>query len=150
MGGFTLSFIDNSKETAAATFNGADLTAANFDAQIALQDALIAAAADIVMGNQWKLERMAEQERASMAPPVSKEAQREKKWSVLYEDTTTYKRYTVSLPCADLSKLAANSDDADLEEEDVAAFKTAFEAYQLSPDGNAVNILMITYTGRRS
>jgi hypothetical protein len=51
---------------------------------------------------------------------------------------------------ADATKLATNSDDANMSDADITAFVSAFEAYALSPEGNAVNVLKITHVGRRN
>jgi hypothetical protein len=149
MAKMVLSYVDHSEEPCTSSFTGADLTAANFDAQIALQDALKTALFGIVLHQPYKDTRVAYQTLASKDPPADSDAQRERKWVISYEDTVTFERYTVEVPMADLTLLDGNTDQADLDNATVAAFVTAFEAYQLSPNGNAVEIKKITHVGRR-
>jgi hypothetical protein len=149
-GGFVLTFKDYSKETCTFQCEGVPLTAANFDAQRTLQDALVTAIEGISLGTHFKKVIKALVVRDSITLPASVEAQRETKWRVSYEDTTTHLMYSLDIPMADRTKLLTNSDEADFEEEDVAAFITAFEAYVKSPDNNSVTIRSITHTGRRA
>lgn len=85
----------------------------------------------------------------SRAKPASVDAQREKKWLIRYEDTTTHKIYRNEIPGADLSLLATNSDMADLSLGAWTSFIAAFEAVVKSPDGNAVSFLDAQYVGKR-
>lgn len=149
-GRFVLSFIDETRETATASVNGATLNAVNFDAQIALQDALQTAIEAVTLGNVWQLVRQASAVRLTQVPPVSKAAQRECKCLIQYEDAITKKRYGVELPTFDLTLLKLNSDEVDLTAGAGLALKTAFEAYAQSPYGNDCVILKITHVGRRT
>ena len=149
-GKLKLTYLDFSEEVAWVGFEGATLTALNFDAQVDLQDALVTATEAIIMSSNFKKERVASIERGFRVAPMDKDAQRERKWRVSYEDTTTHMLYSLDLPCADLQYLKDNSDEADLENVTVAAFVTAFTAYVKSPDGNAVAVRKITHVGRRS
>jgi len=147
-GGLTMSYVDYGEEVATCTFNGAEMTVLNFEAQASLIDALVTAVEAVVKGTFWKEVRRAVLERSSKVPPVSTDAQRERKWIIIYEDNTTYKHYNTELPCADLSLLKANSDEMDISAGAGAALVSAFEDYVLSPDGNAVTVLKVVHVGR--
>lgn len=86
------------------------------------------------------------------SPAASTAAQRENKWLCRYHDTTTYKKYTVSLPCADLTKLVSGSEFLVLTGGPGAAFKTAFEALVVPPDNssNVVALDSVQFVGRNS
>lgn len=85
----------------------------------------------------------------SRAKPASVDAQREKKWLIRYEDSTTHKIYRNEIPGADLTLLATNSDMADLTLAAWVSFIAAFNAVVLSPDGNAVAFLDAQFVGKR-
>lgn len=86
----------------------------------------------------------------SNAVPTSAYANRETKMLVSYEDTTTFKRYTLTIPMPNLGTVLRlpNTDLFDMSDEPLAAFITAFEANALSQDGNAVNVLSCKLVGR--
>ena len=149
-GGLVLTFKDYSNETCTFQIEGVAMTAANFEAQRTLQDALVDAIEGIILGSHYKQTIKALVIRDSVNLPVFVEAQRETKWRVSYEDTVTHLIYSCDIPMANRIKLAEHSDEADREDEDVLAFVNAFEAYARSPDGNAVVVRRITHTGRRS
>lgn len=85
--------------------------------------------------------------------PTSAASQREKKWIVSYEDTVTFKKYSVEIPCAleTTGWFKANSDEIDLSITGNAweDFVNAFEAAAVSPDGNPVNVLKVVFSGSR-
>lgn len=84
--------------------------------------------------------------------PTDSQSQREKKWIVSYEDTVTFRRYSVEIPCAQLvdSQFKPNTDEIDLSNAIWINFVNAFEAAVVSPDGNAVNVLAVTFSGART
>lgn len=110
-----------------------------------LQDAI----AGITVGLKTKAERV-QGDTVATGEASSVHAQRERKWLVQYHDGTTFKRYTLEIPCADLDQLDPN-DKANAHIGDagvVDAFVTAFEAYALTPDGNSPVVDEITHVGR--
>lgn len=112
---------------------------------VALQDAI----AGITLGVKQKAERV-QGNTITLSNAATKDAQRESKWLVQYHDGTTLKRYSLELPCADASKLDPN-DRANAQIGDAAtvdAFIDAFEAYAVTPDGNAPIVDEITLVGR--
>jgi len=144
----TMSYIDHSEEVSTCQFPGVELTAANFDATIALMTALKTAVEAVVLGVLWKRIDQAIDTLTTKTPPASTDAQRERKWIIIYEDTVTFKHYNCELPCADLSLLIANTDRMDISAGAGAALVTAFENYVKSPDGNAVEVQSVRHVGR--
>lgn len=124
-------------------------TAANFDAQVAAFEALQDAAAAITLGLKTQTS-LAIVNKVAIGEAADDAAQRELKWLVQYHDATTFKFYTVEIPCADTSVL--DPDDrshADIGDASVVdAFVAAFEAFALTPDGNAPHVNNITLVGR--
>jgi hypothetical protein len=96
--------------------------------------------------------------------PGDVNAQRERKWLVLYEDSTQYfdapvnaipnagylKKFTIDVPTADFSggRLKPHSDEADFAETSIAAFQTSFEQIARSPYGGRCRIIGMTAVGR--
>jgi len=147
---YTRTMTDYDAESTVFRVNSTPLSAANFDAQVALNVALGAAIAGMTLGT---LQRIAYGNEI-LSPGVNDEplAQRENKWLIRYHDTTTGDNYTVELGTADLTLLDPNNrgyaeiGDAGA----VDAFVTAFEGYVLSPAGNAVAIDSIQFVGRNT
>jgi len=146
---FTQSLCDYDNEVGAWHVRSATLTAANFDAQATLRDALSAAVVDITVGTIVKQD-YGNREAVALGPDANEESQRELKWLVQYHDNTTLDRYSIEIPCADVLELDPNDRaHADIGDAGhVDAFVTAFEAYVLSKAGNAVTVDEITLVGR--
>lgn len=159
-----LKYRDFSRETSTMRLNTANMTAANLAAQQTALTTLAAAADTITTGIQAERGIQVDVQ-GSSTPPASEEAQIEKRWLILYNDTQQYldpptdsvlnpgfgKLFQTEWPCADpTDHLQTNSDLADLTETDVAAFVTAFEAYVRSPYGGAVNVLEMRFVGSMS
>ncbi|MDX9825607.1 MAG: hypothetical protein RBU26_11775 [Sphaerochaeta sp.] len=149
-----LTYVDTSGEIGTASFDGRTLNAANFDEQATLMSALRDATDGMTNLNRFMEVRGASATRASKVRPEDEDAQREKKWLVLYEDTVTFRQYSVEIPGRAPGLLLADPDGgffdkADLSHEDVAAFVTAFEAYVVSPvAANPVSVLEIRAVDR--
>jgi len=128
------------------------LTAANLDAQVALQDALAVAIAGITLGTVRHTTTLLKETVGTSTPAASKYAQRENKWLCRYHDVTTGQKFRVSIPTADLSILPDNSEFIDLTTGAGDDFKTAFEAVVRSPaDGtHAVTLDSVQFVGRNS
>lgn len=145
----TLTYHDYDAEPSTVSFPyGVTLTAVNFDAQVALQTALADAIAGITRGT--KVRTVYGNVVPTLAVSSDPLAQRENKWLVRYHDVTTGQNYTYELPCADLTFLdpAARGQAEIGDAAEVDAFVTAFEAYVLSPDQNAVAVDQIVFVGR--
>jgi len=72
---------------------------------------------------------------------------REDKLELKYFDNTTFKPYTVEVPCRK-GTLATEVGSDLIPEATWTATKTAFEAYAKSPDGNAVTLAQVRLIGR--
>lgn len=159
-----LKYRDFSRETSAMRLNTVDITAGNLAAQQTALTTLAAAADTITAGIQAERGIQVDVQ-GSSTPPASEEAQIEKRWLVIYNDTQQYldpptdsvlnpgfgKLFQVEWPCADpTDHLQTNSDLADLTETDVAAFVTAFEAYVRSPYGGTIGVLEMRFVGSMS
>ena len=75
--------------------------------------------------------------------------QREERWLVTYEDTSTNAIYTMELPCRKQTlQPDEGTDFVDITEAPFSTFVTALEDVALSPDGNPINVLSIRIMGR--
>lgn len=145
-----VSFRDYSKEASNWSVPVTTLTAANLVAQSALIAALEAAIIAITLGEAQKDEIILERALLSSALPSSVDAQREKKWLIRYHDAVTNVKYVSSVPCADLSTLATNSDFMDPTAGAFTTLKAAWELIVRSPDDNNLTVLdSIEFVGRR-
>lgn len=139
-------------ERSTSIFKGPDLTAANFDAEKALQETLRDAVEAISLGTLVKAVTVVKEVPYPDTNPASPFAQRENKWLVRYTDTVTGDKASLEIPCADLALLDPNAGDkADMSDADVAAFVAAFEAYVLSPGSGTrgnTEVVEIVFVGR--
>lgn len=123
------------------------LTAANFDAQVALNVALGVAIVGITRGEMARISYG--NDIFGVLKSDDPLCQRENRWLVRYHDVTTGKNLRRELGTADLTLLDPNNrgfaqiGDAG----PVDAFVTAFEAFVLSDAGNAVEIDSIQFVG---
>ena len=126
-----------------------ELTALNFDAQVALGVTFMDTIAGITLGLKTGFQHMNDT-KTVLGPSSDVDAQRERKWLVQWHDGITFKRYTTEIPCADLAQLDpndrgnANIGDAGV----VDAFVAAWEAYVITPDGNTAIVDEISHVGR--
>lgn len=149
---YSLSFLDYSKEDRASTarFHIAALTAGNIAAQLTAVAALKSAIDGITLGTLATERVLAQDNFLSRARPTDPTAQRENKWLYVYEDNTTHRLFRGEIPTANITLLDAPSDHiSDITTGVFGAFKTAFEAVVLSPDGNAVTLHDIQFVGKR-
>jgi hypothetical protein len=151
MGELVVTFHDYGvpQEASAVRFPIPDLNAGNFSAQAALITTLINALNDeVVIGVMTKEEIIASRATFEIEQPASQFAQRETKWLVRYQDATTFDRYSLEIPTANLVKLdPASNERADLTEAKMAAFKDAFEAL-VKQNGHAVTVIDILFVSR--
>ena len=107
---------------------GADLTAGNFAAQVALWDALRTAIEGIIIGNQAEYSLKAVEAEVDDTNPASQYAQRELKWLVGWTNTSTGEKHTTEIATPDLTLLVANSQVMNTAAGAGAQFVTDFEA----------------------
>lgn len=140
---YELSYKDYDHEVSRCKFHIVDLTAGNLVATQALLASLLTAIQDLVVGELQAEKVVLSNTKASGSPASSKQANRETKWLVTYEDSTTHFVYRGEIPTADLSLRAGNSSLLDLTAGVGLAFKTAFEAVVKSRAGNAVTVISV-------
>lgn len=143
-----LTFHDYSGEKSLVSGRGVEMTAANFDAQVALQDALVAAIEAVSLGLLVKKAVVATEARPGSGPASSPSAQRELKWLIRMTDDTTGESVSLSVPCADTSLLLPNSDRMDPDSAEFLALKDALEGYHLSIGLSAVTVVDAILVGR--
>lgn len=143
-----MKYRDFSDETSTVGYRGVTMTAANFDAQVALQDALIAATDAVVLGELASYTRVANEVAGSPDLPSNQYAQRELKWLVTYADVVTTQRYTLELPCSNLTLLLGNTDLMDISAGAGLSYVGALEGYQKSTNGNAISVVEVRVVGR--
>jgi len=140
-------FMDNTLEKSNAEFRGVELTAANFDAQVTLQNNLLAAIGGIANGVLTKTQRVASVSEASPAAPATT-VQREQKYLARYH-AEAGSSYRTEIPCIDLGVLVSGTEIVDLTAGVGLAFKTAFDAYVKGEDGVTAAVLdSLTYVTR--
>jgi len=137
----TAAWRDYSGEASSMSVPMTDLTAGNIVAQTTLINNLFSALSAITLGEQQKQAITLSSIQVSGDLPTDVHAQRENKWLLRYHDSVTNERFVVSVPCADLSLLATNSDMADMSGSEFAALKTAWELIVRGPNDNNLTIL---------
>ncbi|MCK5133316.1 MAG: hypothetical protein KAR40_14335 [Candidatus Sabulitectum sp.] len=151
IGSFT--FLDASAEKSSMTFNFGAITAASLPGFLtqfgALRTATDAISIGQLVGDMWTGDKT----KYSNVVPTDKDAQRERKFLVVYEDDTTLALYRMEVPCADYALVdvfQGETDLVDLAQTAIAAFVTAFEALCRSPEGNAITVVSMRGVGRNT
>lgn len=124
------------------------LTAANFDAQEALRAAFEAAIDAISIGNSGSEQFVAVYTPVTKNPSLNPLAQRENKWLVTLSETGTGNPFTFTVPCADLSLLAADGESMDTASDEYADLVVAAEAFIRSNDGNTGTVTSVRFRAR--
>lgn len=150
----SITYIDHSAEKSVMQVYGLPLTAANFDAQVALWDDFWDAVDDITLG-QTVQRHYANLDTFAYTVPASNLAQREMKLLVMYQDDTNGQRFTCTIPTIDLSKLTfltGAGDNVSLTTgTEVIALKAAFEGFVVNPvTDNGVIVTGMKFVGRNS
>lgn len=130
----TIAYIDESNERTSCSFEGVDLTSANYDAQLVLINAVKDAMDDLALGTFNKMTISSITDGASTLPG-SPYAQRENKLRLTYSDDVDGRKFNTNLPTINLADDGAVSgtDVWDMTETNPAALKAAFEAYAKAP-----------------
>jgi hypothetical protein len=157
--------MDYNREKSNMSFNTAAITGASLPGTLTQFGALRTAIQGIILGTVVEETLYVNRTRLDNVPASDPNAQRERKWLVIYEDNTQFFDVAEAIPNAGYKKLfnveigtanfgggrlLANSDDADLTETSIAAFITAFEALAKSPYGGAANVVRIVGVGRNT
>lgn len=149
----TIRYLDFSNEYSSVAFNVATPSGATFDwdALAAVVDGIGDVIDDVCLctrGPDWI---RVELQTGSVALPTAEEAQRELGLRIFYHDTTTNKKYHITIPGPDLSLMAsAGFDIVDWSGTEMAALEAALEANMLSPVGNAISVDTGAIVGRRN
>lgn len=149
---YELSVRDFSNEVSRTGLTTVQLTAGNVVASLSSLDALLATIQAITLGNFERSRVVYREQNEDPGVPSDENAQRERKWLVVYHDTTTGKKFRMEIPTAKLTgNLVTGSDLADLGATDIAAFVTAFEGIAKDPDTglNSVAVDYIKHVGKR-
>lgn len=146
----SITYIDYSSEKSTVKVNSALLTSGNIVAQEAAFATLISAIGAITLGNPTHEKLTALDTSLANAAPSNPLAQRENKWLVRSLDNVTGKILRNEIPCSDLSNLVSGTDFVtNFTAGVMLAFKTAWEAFVLSEDGNAVTVQSLEFVGKR-
>lgn len=159
-GGFSI--IDYDNERSSTAFTTGNITAVSIAGTLTQFGALRTAVDGIILGTISTETLKVFETKISNTTPASKQAQRETKWLVVYEDNLPFfddpvnaipnegykKVFTLEIPTADLSLLVASTDLMEIGSGAGATFVTAFEAIARSPYGGTVNVLEVRHVGR--
>lgn len=158
-GGFSIA--DYSAEIGTFGFQTGAITALNLPTVLTQFGALRGAVENIILGVVHKEHQYAWDSKLTNVLPGDVNAQRERKWLGIYEDSTAtlgvgidnpgyLKKFTFEIPTADFSgdRLLPGKDEADLSEATMAAFVTAFQALAKSPYGGTPRVLQMFGVGR--
>ena len=159
----SFSFLDYNGERSNMQFYTGNVTAVSLPGLLTQWGALRNAIQGVILGTVSQEELSVFRTKLSNALPNDANAQRERKWLVVYEDVTPFfdppdnnipnagyrKVFTFELPTAKLAGLLKpNSDEADMTNAAVSAFVNAFQAVARSPYGGSVNVLKLVAVGR--
>lgn len=149
-GNFTI--LDASEETSTTKFYFGAITALNIAGFLTQFGNLRTAVSGIIKGVVSKESWTGDSTVLSNTAPSDDTAQIELKWLVSYEGVTSKKKYRSEIPTPDTSKLIPGTDKADLTDTDIAAYITAAEALQKTPDDDTegINIIDIRLVGRNN
>lgn len=136
----------NAKASTVSVFSPT-LNSANFDAQEALRADLEAAMDAVSLGNTGS-ESFGNLTSVAKTPSTNPLAQRENKWLVSMVETGTGNPVSFTIPCADLSLLAADGENMDATSTEYSDLVTAIEAFVRSNDGNTVTVTSIKFRAR--
>lgn len=144
-----LTYQDFGREKSAFAFNFGPITALTIAAFLTQFGALRTATNTITLGTLAQDSWTGDTTKYNADPPTDENAQRERKFLVRYQGTTSFSVYTLEIPTADLTgRMVDDTDLVDLNDTGIAAWITAFEALCKTPEGEAVNVLEIRAVGR--
>jgi hypothetical protein len=160
-GSFTL--LDHNGEKSTTSFYTGNITAVSLPDTLTEFGQLRTAIEGITLGTVAQESLKVFDTKLSNTRPADQNAQRERKWLVVYEDNLPFfdapvnaipnegyrKVFTFEIATADISgRLVTNTDEANLTNPGIAAFKTAFEQLARSPYGGTVTVLKLIAVGR--
>jgi len=147
----SLTYIDASNEDTTTEVNVGPITALTIVAFLAQFGDFRNATNANTLGNLGADRWTGDATKYNATIPTDENAQRERKFLVNYQDTTTFAPYRVEIGTADLEgRMIAGTDFVDLTNTEIATWITAFETLCKSPEGNNVNVLSIQAVGRNN
>lgn len=164
MAGFgSFSMLDYNGEQSSFAVTTGDITATSLPGTLTQWGTLRTAIEGITLGTVSQEELAVFRTRLSNTKPADKNAQRERKWLIVYEDNTAdwgvgipnagYKKvFTVEIPTADAALLTGRSDTIEADDPAIPAavtdFITAFQALCKSPYGGTARVIKLVLVGR--
>jgi hypothetical protein len=164
MAGFaSFTLLDHNGERSTTSFYTGNITALSLPGTLTQFGALRTAVEGITLGTVAQETLKVFDTKLSNTRPSDQNAQRERKWLVVYEDVTPFfddptnlipnegyrKVFTFEIATADIAtRLQPNTDEADLLNPQISAFVTAFEAIARSPYGGTPNVMKLIAVGR--
>lgn len=160
-GAFTM--LDHNGEKSTTSFYTGNITAVSLPDTLTEFGQLRTAVEGITLGTVAQESLKVFDTKLSNTRPTDQNAQRERKWLVVYEDNLPFfdapvnaipnegyrKVFTFEIATADIAnRLVTNTDEADLTNPGIAAFKTAFEQIARSPYGGTTTVLKLVAVGR--
>lgn len=146
----TVSGLDHSNEGTRAGGYISDLTAANFDAQVAAAQAIQTAIQGVSLIAHQGLTITVNNADRETTPAADPYAQREHKWLVTMSDGVANTLVNLEIGGADLSLLASDGSTMDVSGGAGAALVTALEANLKSKAGNALTFVKAVHVGRNT
>jgi len=152
-GKMVLTYADYGGEKSSFQVPTLDWSAANFDANNTLVDALINAVDALTVGLEVRQLRSHTESGSGSGQSSNVNAHRELKWLITFTDDVTGVNYQREIPCPLLSAATLLQDiggNANVGDTLWTDFITAFEAVVESPAGNAVTFVTARYVGRNN
>lgn len=147
----SITYKDFSNETSSMGFFFGPITALTIAAFLTQFGALLTATNAITLGIPLQTIWTGDNTKFADSEVTDENAQRERKFLVRYQGATTFSKYRLEIPTADLEdRLIVGSDFVDLTNTEIAAWITAFEALCKTPEGEAVQVLSIQAVGRNN
>lgn len=144
-----ISFWDYDKEDSSVTIPTVEIDELNLVVQDAYMDTFLISVNAVSIGVAFKDTRVYKHDQIAGTPPSDKLSQRENKWLVQLTDAVTFKAYTMTIPCADLSLLdAADRGKMDKTLSEYTNLKSAIEQFYEAENGNSVVVGDIIFVGR--
>lgn len=152
-GKLLLTYADYGGEKSSFQIPVLNYTAANFDANETLVDALVNAVDALTLGLEVKQIRSHSDSGTGSGQSSNVNAHRELKWLITFSDDVTDKVYQREMPAPLLNANTLLQDiggNANVGDTLWTDFITAFEAAAVSEDGNAVSFVSARYVGRNN
>lgn len=147
----SLTFIDASEEKTSVRIYFGEITAVSLPGFLtdfgAFRSATEAIVKGSLVGDSWS----GDVTKYNNVAPTDQDAQRERKFLVVYQGNTTFSKYRMEIGTADIIRadvMIPGTDKVDLEEALIAAWVTAFEQLARTPEGENVTVLSMNAVGR--